>query len=282
MASIGTASESPKTGSGLLSEEELSDMGVEYPPPPDLRCKYCGRRKDPSAVLFAGKVVWITGKCGCAQEKAAAQEEEAKRAEEEARRYAEKLKAMGISLRFQNAVVDDDEALLYLSNFDSNPGRGLYIQGVCGSGKTSLACALARRLFDVGKRVLVTTALDMLSEVQDTFDNPKSTLEAMRKYTECDLLVIDDMGKESAGDWAVRTLFQILNARYGEMRSTIVTSEYDPPNLGRRMSRQGFGDPAKAILSRLKETCTRIERPDIDFRSLPDGYPKSMKTNRTE
>ena len=90
------------------------------------------------------------------------------------------------------------------------------------------------------------------------------------------------MGKESAGDWAVRTLFQILNARYGEMRSTIVTSEYDPPNLGRRMSRQGFGDPATAILSRLKETCTRIERPDVDFRSLPGGYQGGRATSGTE
>ena len=122
----------------------------------------------------------------------------------------------------------------------------------------------------------------MLGEIQRTFDDSSPTLDVVRRYVECDLLVIDDMGKESAGDWAVRTLFQILNARYGEMRSTIVTSEYDPPNLGRRMSRQGFGDPATAILSRLKETCTRIERPDVDFRSLPGGYPGGRATSGTE
>ena len=80
--------------------------------------------------------------------------------------------------------------------------------------------------------MLVTTAIDMLGEIQRTFDDSSPTLDVVRRYVECDLLVIDDMGKESAGDWAVRTLFQILNARYGEMRSTIVTSEYDPPNLG--------------------------------------------------
>ena len=257
-------------------------MGMEDPPPPEVRGLHCGRQKAPFALLIAGKVVWISGECGCDQERAAKEEEEARKAAEKDRRYAEKLRAVGIPPRYQNAVIDSNEAAMFLADYDSRPGSGLYIQGTCGSGKTSLACALARRLFDAKKRVLVTTAIDMLGEIQRTFDDSSPTLDVVRRYVECDLLVIDDMGKESAGDWAVRTLFQILNARYGEMRSTIVTSEYDPPNLGRRMSRQGFGDPATAILSRLKETCTRIERPDVDFRSLPGGYPGGRATSGTE
>ena len=277
MASTDTASEPSR-----FTEAQLAEMGMEYPPPPEVRCLHCGRRKAPFALLIAGKVVWISGECGCDQERAAKEEEEARKAAEKDRRYAEKLRAVGIPPRYQNAVIDSNEAAMFLAEFDSRPGSGLYIQGTCGSGKTSLACALARRLFDAKKRVLVTTAIDMLGEIQRTFDDSSPTFDVVRRYVECDLLVIDDMGKESAGDWAVRTLFQILNARYGEMRSTIVTSEYDPPNLGRRMSRQGFGDPATAILSRLKETCTRIERPDVDFRSLPGGYPGGRATSGTE
>lgn len=48
---------------------------------------------------------------------------------------------------------------MFLADFDSHPGSGLYIQGTCGSGKTSLACALARRLFDAKKRAAVPAPL---------------------------------------------------------------------------------------------------------------------------
>ena len=100
---------------------------------------------------------------------------------EKDRRYTEKLRAVGIPPRYQNAVIDSNEAAMFLADFDSRPGSGLYIQGTCGSGKTSLACALARRLFDAKKRVLVTTAIDMLGEIQRTFDDSSPTLDVVKE-----------------------------------------------------------------------------------------------------
>lgn len=256
-------------------------MGVPHDPPPESICAYCGKPKVYLAGILMRTVIWIPQSCGCPEELAAKEAEEARKSAEQKERYARKLHDAGILPRYQNSVIDDSEAALFIANFDDNPGTGLYILGVCGSGKTSLACAVAQKLFDAKRKVKVTTAIDMLGDIQETFDNNSSTNSVVADFINYDLLVIDDMGKESAGDWALRTLFRILNARYGEMRSTIITSEYEPADLGRRMSRQGFGDPATAILSRLKETCKKLKRPDIDFRNVPGGYSEYQKTHRT-
>lgn len=277
-----TASESVKAKLDLLTPEQLERMGIESKPPEEVRCEHCGRPKRQLALVCMHRAVWLSQECGCDGERAANEAKAAKEAADEKARYAKALRGIGIPPRHQKAVIDDVEAARFLANFDGLSGQGLYIQGVCGSGKTSLACALARSLHDAKRRVRVTTAIDMLGDIKETFDKDVSTSEVINRFVTCDLLVIDDLGKESAGDWAVRTLFQILDARYGEMRSTIITSEYTPPDLGRRMSRQGFGDPATAILSRLMETFRRIKRPDIDYRSMPGGYPGRGGSSRTE
>ena len=135
-ASTDTASEPSR-----FTEAQLDEMGMEYPPPPEVRCLHCGRQKAPFALLIAGKVVWISGECGCDQERAAKEEEEARKAAETDRRYAEKLRAVGIPPRYQNAVIDSNEAAMFLADFDSVPAAALHPRHV-RSGKTSLACAL--------------------------------------------------------------------------------------------------------------------------------------------
>ena len=265
-----------------LTLERLDELEVSYDPPPEQLCQYCGKPLEQQAVLFGKRAIWLPRECGCSEEKAARATAEAREQAERRRVRKKALHDVGILPRYQDAVLDDPAAVTYLSRFNEEPGDGLYIIGVCGSGKTSLACAVAQALFEARRRVLVTTAIDMLQEIQDTFDNDISTKDVVSKYISCALLVIDDMGKESASDWATRTLFQILNGRYGEMRSTIITSEYEPPDLARRLSRKGFGDPAAAILSRLSETCRIINRPDVDFRNFPGGYSEYQKTRGTQ
>lgn len=260
----------------------LDELGVAYELPKVELCRYCGKPLEQRAILLGGRPIWLLNECGCNEEQEAKAAMEAKERAEQRRSKARAMHDVGILPRYQDAVLDDPAAVKFLSRFDEDQGDGLYIIGVCGSGKTSLACAIAQALFEAKRRVLVTTAIDMLQEIQDTFDNNTPTKEVVLKYISCSLLVIDDMGKESASDWATRTLFQILNGRYGEMRSTIITSEYEPPNLARRLSRQGFGDPAAAILSRLSETCRIINRPDVDFRNFPGGYAEYQKSHGTE
>lgn len=81
------------------------------------------------------------------------------------------------------------------------------------------------------------------------------------RFASCDVLIIDDLGKENANSWVMTTLFQIVNDRYEAMRPTIVTTQYSPEELCRRMSRSGERESAIAITERLKETCHLMTLP---------------------
>lgn len=259
---------------GPFTPEELEALGMTCDDIPGFECPYCGRPRRAKAYVLFGKAAWFpAAPCGCEESRRAASEEAGDRRRAEAASRARSLERAGIAPRYQGSVLHDERCARFLAAFDDNPGRGLYIYGACGSGKTSLACAVARDLFDAGKSVLFTTSIDMLEAIQETFNTNASSARAMRRFTDCDLLVVDDMGKESASDWAVSTIYQVINRRYGAMRSTVLTSEYRLSQLGERMARRGFGDSADAILSRLKETCELVRLPDIDYRLSKDGFP---------
>ena len=85
-----------------------------------------------------------------------------------------------------------------------------------------------------------------------------STEAAVARYAKCDVLVLDDLGKEDATEWSVGTVFSVLDARYEDMRPTIVTSNYAPGALADRLARRGERVTAEAIASRISQTCRPV------------------------
>ena len=180
--------------------------------------------------------------------------EEAERLRSEQRSRASLLKEAGITRRYEKAEVSDPQCARYLRDFGECSGNGLYIYGNVGTGKTSLANALAREFAFAGYRVILTTTIGMLEKIQDTYGKEASSLLACHGYGECDVLVLDDLGKESASAWSIMTIFQILNMRYESMLPTIITTQYSPYALGKRLGRSGEKESAEAIVSRLRGT----------------------------
>lgn len=92
-----------------------------------------------------------------------------------------------------------------------------------------------------------------------------------RPWPGCDLLVIDDLGKEGAGTpRAAERLFDLVNDRYNRStllhpRPTLVTSNFRRGELPRMISEGGAG---LAIASRLSETTEAVEMGGPD-RRLP-------------
>lgn len=93
----------------------------------------------------------------------------------------------------------------------------------------------------------------------------------MGRYTGCDLLILDDLGKEYGNSWVLTTIFQVVNVRYEDMRPIVVTSQYAPAALARRLGRAGERESAEAIASRLAEMCTPVPLPDLDHRRRRQG-----------
>lgn len=202
-------------------------------------------------------------------EKKAAEEAEA-RNREMRERIAKLLTDSGIKKRFQqrtfaNFRTDTPErrrcyetAKRYADHFTENrdSGRGLYIEGTNGTGKTHLAAAIALQLIGEGIPVICKTSSDLLRDIKRAYDNEDlQEWRIMDVYRRVDLLIVDDLGKEQCSDWAVTTLYDILNDRYEDMKPVIITTNYSTDGLARALTPAGK-DNTKivAIISRLKET----------------------------
>ena len=251
----------------FITPEMAKEQGLNSPKSEGTDCPFCGRILEPRGVMLNGRVAWVAFEpCGCEGEANAAKEAEAY--EQQLREREEKVKLMraGVKKRYLDARVDTEEAQRYMERFGSDDGRGLYIHGNVGTGKTYLASALARMFIEAGYTVVLTTTLAMLEDIQDTYGKEASSLDAVLRFASSDVLILDDLGKESASAWSASMIFQIVNYRYEAMRPLIVTSQYDLAGLEKRIARQGEHESACAIVSRLRQMCHEIKLSGSDRR----------------
>lgn len=108
-----------------------------------------------------------------------------------------------------------------------NPHGWLVLSGESGCGKTHLAAAIANHLVNhhFGDVMFVVTP-DLLDHLRAAF-SPQSNLSYDRLFDEvrkAPLLVLDDLGTESATPWAREKLFQLLNYRYSALLPTVITT----------------------------------------------------------
>ena len=95
-----------------------------------------------------------------------------------------------------------------------------------GNGKTHLAAAIANEVADHGESVLFIVVPDLLDHLRASF-NPASGVSYDKRFDEvktASLLVLDDLGTESATTWAREKLYQLFNHRYNAQLPTVITS----------------------------------------------------------
>jgi DNA replication protein DnaC len=151
-------------------------------------------------------------------------------------------------------------------------GKGLFLEGQPGVGKTHLAVAVLRQVIQTrGGRGLFYDTRDLLRLIRSTYDPSIRTteLEILRPVMTADLLVLDDLGAEKTSEWVEETMNLIVNTRYNERRLTFFTSNYpDIPEsegeINSLVARVGY-----RMRSRLHEMCEFIELDGADYRELP-------------
>jgi len=116
----------------------------------------------------------------------------------------------------------------YVEAIDRNldEGRGLWFGGDVGTGKTSLAMLVARAAEKAGRSVAIYPVTRLLAEIRHTFDSQSggSYMQLYRRVCSVDLLQLDDLGAERPTDWVREQLFSIVNDRWQDQRSIVVTT----------------------------------------------------------
>lgn len=149
--------------------------------------------------------------------------------------------------------------------------KGLFLHGEKGTGKTKLAAIIANERARAGKPVLFASVPDLMADIRASFDGGK-TAETVRAVKETPFLVLDDLGAEKMSEWVGEQLFCIVNHRYNEMLPTVVTSNYNPTQIIRRMATVDRGGnvvddlQGQRIMSRIYEMCERVEIRGTDWR----------------
>lgn len=147
-----------------------------------------------------------------------------------------------LPLRFQNVSYENDvpEAIKQESKNQMQKRDGLYLWGLPGSGKTHVACAIAKNILNFGLEVRLFNTSDFLEKLRDEFDS-KSQVDEDSNGLFRDtmdfkgILVFDDIGAENATEWVRERLYMIINKKYEDMIPIIFTSNCDLEILSARL-----------------------------------------------
>lgn len=163
---------------------------------------------------------------------------------------------MGVSFD-RKPIVDLNPDILravrrYTDRIDQNldAGAGLWFFGDAGTGKTSLAMLVSKIAMQAGRSVAIYSVPLLLTRIRATYqdDSAMSYMELFEHLCHVDLLQLDDLGAENVTPWVAEQLYSIINERWQDQRSVVVTGNMD--------DRDKLADQVgRRTLSRLDEMC---------------------------
>ncbi len=199
------------------------------------------------------------------------------------------IKSSNVPKRYDECTLENYEthnssqraALKIAEKFTSGfPGYdvGIFFVGPCGVGKTHLSVAILRYLME--KKLIDGIFYDfweLLKSIQSTYSASSSLSESqvISPVVEKEIVVLDDLGAQKVTDWRRDILTYILNKRYNERKTTILSSNW-------RISAGKESDMEETLedrigtrlISRIFEMCRVVEIDGKDYRKSykQDGY----------
>jgi DNA replication protein DnaC len=132
-------------------------------------------------------------------------------------------------------------------------GRGLWLFGDTGTGKTTLAMLISKAALESGHSVAIYSLPKLLARIRRTYDSEpggEGYLSFFERLTSVDLLHIDDLGAEKRSDWVLEQLYALVNERYEAQKSMLVTTNLPHEELEEQIGAR--------TVSRLTQICDEV------------------------
>ncbi len=168
-------------------------------------------------------------------------------------------------------------------------GDGLLFVGPVGTGKTHLAVGILQELTgSKGVRCLFCDYRELLKEIQNSYNPSVDATEMgiLNPIRDAEVLVMDDLGAVKPTQWVWDTVSYVINHRYNEKKTTIITTNFpDSPAVAPESSSDSLSQTERAkaaarnetlgdritdrMRSRLHEMCRLVVLEGKDFRMGP-------------
>mgnify|MGYP001499128045 CR=1 FL=1 len=124
----------------------------------------------------------------------------------------------------------------YADDFSAS-SPSILMMGKTGLGKTHLSLSIAKVVTDRGFGVMYGPAQRLFDKLEkERFGRGGECDGAMRSMSECDLLIMDDLGAEFSTSFTNAALGDIVNTRLLEKRPVIISTNLAPAEIVSRYS----------------------------------------------
>lgn len=196
---------------------ELEELG--YPGDDSGETYRCSKCCDSGVVIdkLTGRTL---GRCGCIRK-------------EIDRQRFESLRLLGMQGKtFDNYAPKTPKqiaAVAYAKQLIPTMGKGIYLYGAPGRGKTHLAGAIIDAAGRANVQAVIVSVPRLLDEIR-RFGRDGSAESIEHLCWSIPVLGLDDLGKERPTDWVAERLYLLIDARYrlfeGRQGITVITSQY--------------------------------------------------------
>ena len=114
----------------------------------------------------------------------------------------------------------------YQTCISYTPDQSLLLLGQVGAGKTHLCMAIGNKLLDEGIPVVYMDYRRVINELKFNITDREYVNTESRRYINAKVLIIDDFFKGGSTEAEIRIMYEIIDQRYKQNLSFIISSEY--------------------------------------------------------